>query len=355
MSTPTKLVKAGRRATDPVVPANVVHPATPSEKKAAKLMMRGASPFALGDNMKADQDAVQGVDTPPAGVVQSVSDGKIATDSTTGETKMTTEAPKVRDRAAEAAKDAENAAHNAKLKQEKADAAAKAKAEKTEAAAKTKAERDAKLETERQAKAKAKEERDAAASAKKAERDAERAKLVEGTDRKYTGTMLALAERVRSGAYVKSMTGQLRSNDELAQALDAVPPSNVVKLAMEVLGVDVNPYEHLNIGQQSMNFRNKLRGAIRKEVEVKGVKVTLDRVKEVRDANNYATAEDEATKRAEKKAAREKALAEKKAAREKAEADNKAAKEKALREKAEAVTGAVAKANAAKQEQAPAA
>ena len=140
---------------------------------------------------------------------------------------------------------------------EKAQAKIAAKAEKLEASAAAKAEKEAaKLAKVTSTK----EVREAA----KAERQSRLEALnVDGT-RKYIGSMLALADRVKQGVYVKSATGQLRSNDDLAQMLDGVTPNGVIQIAKAVLQLDVNPYSHLNVGQQSMNLRNKLRGALRK-------------------------------------------------------------------------------------------
>lgn len=142
---------------------------------------------------------------------------------------------------------------------EKAQAKIAAKAEKLEASAAAKAEKEA----AKLAKVTSTKE---ARSASKAERQSRLEALnVDGT-RKYIGSMLALADRVKQGVYVKSATGQLRSNDDLAQMLDGVTPNGVIQIAKAVLQLDVNPYSHLNVGQQSMNLRNKLRGALRKGV-----------------------------------------------------------------------------------------
>jgi hypothetical protein len=187
-------------------------------------------------------------------------------------------------------------------KQAAIEAKAAAKAEKQAAQAAKKAEREAAAAT-KAAEAEAKKaEREAA----KAERDAKIAALAE-SGRKYVGSMLSLADRVKSGAYVKGLNGQLRSNDDVAVALDAVPAFNVVKLILEVLNLESNPYSALNVGQQSMNLRNKLRGAISRG------EVTIEKVIEIRDANGYATAEDEVAKKREAKAQREAAIAAKKA------------------------------------------
>lgn len=148
--------------------------------------------------------------------------------------------------------------------QESKEAAAKAKiAAKAEKSAATAAKKDAaeKAKTEKAATAKAAAElvKDAKAVAK-AERA--RAKAEAGTE--VGGIMSALNEKVKSGTYVKGTFGQMRCNDEIAQALDGVPTASVVVVCLEALGLTENPYFHLNYGQQSMNLRNKLRGAHRK-------------------------------------------------------------------------------------------
>ncbi len=143
----------------------------------------------------------------------------------------------------------------------KAETAAKLKADKFAA----KAEKDAKKAADAAAK---KHERELA----KADRAAKLAELAEGKG--YTGSMLALAEKVKSGEYVKSATGQLRSNDALAVLLDTVPPSGVIKLAkaLELPG----EYSHLNVGQQSMNYRNRMRGALKKAtLTIEQIKITI--------------------------------------------------------------------------------
>ena len=141
-----------------------------------------------------------------------------------------------------------------------------AKAEKTAAREASKAEKAA---TQLAKVTATKEEREAA----KSQRQARFAALNPDGTRKYIGSMLALADRVKEGAYVKGVTGQLRSNDELAQILDGVTPNGVIQTAKAVLALDMNPYSHLNVGQQSMNLRNKMRGALRNGV------LTLDAIR----------------------------------------------------------------------------
>jgi hypothetical protein len=201
-----------------------------------------------------------------------------------------------------------------------AEARAAAKAEReADKAAKLKAAEDAKAAkiTEREARAAAKEAdklaKAEARAAAKAEREARMAEL--GPQ----GKMAALRDAKKN--YVKSATGLLRSNDDLAQALDAVTATNVVHMAMELLQLEQNPYTRLNVGQQSMNLRNRLRGALKKGL------ITIAQVVEVRDAGGYAIpAEDIA------------AAAIAKAEREAKRAANAAEREAKAAAKAEAVT-----------------
>ncbi len=209
---------------------------------------------------------------------------------------------------------------------EKAQAKIAAKAAKEAEKAAKKAEREAAKAAKASATTHLSEEAKAAKAAAHAERAARIAALGEG--RKYTGEMLSLADRVKQGAYVKGTTGQLRSTDALAEALDAVPVMNVIRLAKIVLNLDENPYSHLNTGQQSMNLRNKMRGAITKGI------LTIERIKEVIEEEGMATAFDWAAEKEAKKAAREA----KKAAREAKAAEAKAAREaKAAAKETEAV------------------
>lgn len=166
-------------------------------------------------------------------------------------------------------------------KQLAAEARAAAKAEREAVKAAKLAEKEAAKQAkiaEREAK---KAEAEAAKAAKAAEREAKKAEReARMAELGPQGKMDALRDAKKN--YVKSATGQLRSTDELAEALDAVPPMNVIKLALQVLALDANPYERLNIGQQSMNLRNKLRGAIRHG------QVSIADVIAARDAGGYA-------------------------------------------------------------------
>lgn len=206
----------------------------------------------------------------------------------------------------------------AEEKAAKAEAAAKAKAEKDAAKAAAKAEKDA-------ANAAKAAERKAAADAKKAEREA-RLQALRDSGKKYVGSMLALADRVKSGAYVKSATGQLRSNDELAVALDGVGPTGVIQLGKHVLNLETNPYSQLNIGQQSMNLRNRMRGAIKKGT------LTIDAIKAAiveLDIDATESIKAKAQAKADAKAKREAEAAAKKEAKAKADAEKAAKKEPA--------------------------
>jgi hypothetical protein len=206
--------------------------------------------------------------------------------------------------------DAAKAAAAAKPTDEEKKAAAAAKAEKKAQADAEKAEKKAQAD-------KAKAEKQAAAEAtaaeKKAARDkaaAEKKELAEkrATEAKerglsYVGSMLAL--RDAKNTYVKATNGRLRSTDAVATIFDAVEPAGTVAIAMKALELETNPYSQLNVGQQSMNLRNKLRGAIR------AGKVTEAQLVSIRDAGGYtepvmkarADAEQKAKERADKKAA----------------------------------------------------
>lgn len=182
-----------------------------------------------------------------------------------------------------------------------------AKAAKKEAAELAKAEKAAaRLEAVQAKNHSTKEEREAA----KLERAERLAALDPEGKRKYHGSMLALADRVKQGVYVKGATGQLRSTNELANLLDAVPVTNVIQLAKIVLELPENPYTNLNSGQQSMNLRNRMRGAIKKGT------LTLDTIRECIEENGFATATDWAAEAEAKRAARAASAAAAKAAKE---------------------------------------
>lgn len=198
------------------------------------------------------------------------------------------------------------------IEKTKADLAAKAKADK-EAAAKVKADakaaKDLEINKEKAAKAEAR-------AKSKAEREARIAALA-ADGKVYTGSMLALADRVKQGVYVPGATGQLRSNDELAIALDGVAPTDVIRIGLDMLKIEDNPYTALNVGQQSMNLRNRMRGAIKKDT------LTIAAIKEyiVRNEIHIVDPEAKAKAKAEKAEAVAKAKAEKAEAVAKAKLD----------------------------------
>lgn len=79
----------------------------------------------------------------------------------------------------------------------------------------------------------------------------------------YNGPMRALRDRVKAGAYKKAANGQPSCGDEVAQILGALEPVEVIRACLDAMAI-ANPYGHLNIGQQSMNLRNKLRGQLKR-------------------------------------------------------------------------------------------
>jgi len=273
----------------------------------------------------------EGIDNPPEVVVHSDFSQPTEKETTMSDS-LSTEGYKEVDFFAKSVQDAKTEAVQAKIaaKAAKLEAAAAkktaaeaAKAEKAIAAAAAKdakaAERLAKVAVDPAVKA----EREAA----KAERAARIAALIaSGEKRTYTGPMLSLADRVKQGLYVKGATGQLRCNDELATLLNAVPVDNVIQLAKIVLELPENPYSHLNVGQQSMNLRNRMRGALTKKT------LTLDAIKACIEENDFATATDWAERDAARKAEREARAAAVKEAKEaaaKARADAALAKAQA--------------------------
>lgn len=82
----------------------------------------------------------------------------------------------------------------------------------------------------------------------------------------YQGPMLAL--RAAAKTYVVGKNGNPHCNDMVAEQLAQLTREQTVKALGELLfaaGVttSTNPYITLNPGQQSMNLRNKLRGALK--------------------------------------------------------------------------------------------
>lgn len=80
----------------------------------------------------------------------------------------------------------------------------------------------------------------------------------------YFGPMLALRSRSKAGAYTKAANGQLCCADDVASILGALQPHDVIRACIIAMALPSNPYTHLNIGQQSMNLRNKLRGCLKR-------------------------------------------------------------------------------------------
>lgn len=77
----------------------------------------------------------------------------------------------------------------------------------------------------------------------------------------YHGPMLALRQRL--AGYQKAANGQPCNGDDVAQILGELAPAEVIAACLIALDIE-NPYLHLNIGQQSMSLRNKLRGQLKK-------------------------------------------------------------------------------------------
>lgn len=78
---------------------------------------------------------------------------------------------------------------------------------------------------------------------------------------RYQGPMLALVAARK--AYVKGANGNPNNGDSLALILGSLTREAVVAVCLQALGLEHNPYLHLNPGQQSMNLRNKLRHAVK--------------------------------------------------------------------------------------------
>jgi hypothetical protein len=229
----------------------------------------------------------QGVDGRLENVVESTSGQAITLDQFFNpnhqrkEDMNTTTTPEAQ-AAKEAATKAKMEAKAAKLKaaQDKKEAAEK----KAQAAAEAKA-----------AKLKAAQEKKDAAAAAKAAKAAERA----NRPPRDPGVVMAnLGERTKAGHYVKGANGQLRSNDDLAVALESIPAKKMVPFLLQVTGLTENKYAALNYGQQSMNLRNRLRGMVRKGAEVNGQKLTIDVIKSVRDEGSFTVDETAAAKAA---------------------------------------------------------
>ena len=75
-------------------------------------------------------------------------------------------------------------------------------------------------------------------------------------------TMYAL--RHAKARYVKGQNGHHHAPDAIGNMFTAVSPEDVVTITMKLLGHEDNLYAKLNPGQQSMNYRNRLRTAVKK-------------------------------------------------------------------------------------------
>ena len=102
----------------------------------------------------------------------------------------------------------------------------------------------------------------------------------------YQGSMIRLRERLAEGAYQKAPNGQPCCGDQVATLLGTLAPALVIRACIIAMALPANPYAHLNVGQQSMNLRNKLRGCFKREEF--GLGVLVEAVEEVRTAANIA-------------------------------------------------------------------
>jgi len=80
----------------------------------------------------------------------------------------------------------------------------------------------------------------------------------------YTGPMLKLRERLKAGKYQKAANGQPCCGDLIATIFGTLKPEDTIRACVIALGIGHNPYTHLNIGQQSMNLRNRVRNAYKR-------------------------------------------------------------------------------------------
>lgn len=101
----------------------------------------------------------------------------------------------------------------------------------------------------------------------------------------YQGSMIRLRERMAEGAYQKAPNGQPCCGDRVATLLGTLQPLQVIRACIVAMALPSNPYSHLNVGQQSMNLRNKLRGCFKREEFGFGVLVeAVETVKEQEEA-----------------------------------------------------------------------
>jgi len=105
----------------------------------------------------------------------------------------------------------------------------------------------------------------------------------------YSGPMLALRERLLQGAYKKMPNGQPANGDQVATALGSLTPAQVISACIAAMALPSNPYLHLNIGQQSMNLRNKLRGCLKRgEFGFGVVREAIEDVQQITDQADAA-------------------------------------------------------------------
>jgi len=97
----------------------------------------------------------------------------------------------------------------------------------------------------------------------------------------YVGPMLELRRRLAAGVYHRAPNGQPCCGDEVAKHLGDLTPAQVIRACIIAMALPANPYAHLNIGQQSMNLRNKLRGALKRGEF--GMGVLVEAVEEIRE------------------------------------------------------------------------
>lgn len=77
----------------------------------------------------------------------------------------------------------------------------------------------------------------------------------------YSGPMLPLKQARKS--YLTGANGNQHCGDKVAMAFSALPREKVVRVIMGLLGDTTNKYAALNEGQQSMNYRNRLRNQLK--------------------------------------------------------------------------------------------
>ncbi len=109
----------------------------------------------------------------------------------------------------------------------------------------------------------------------------------EATPSAYVGPMLALRERSKLGLYTIAPNGQPSCGDEIARQLGTLRPEFVIRACIIAMALPFNPYDHLNVGQQSMNLRNRLRTAIKRGDF--GMGVIIEAVEEAQAEQDIAT------------------------------------------------------------------